>query len=383
MLFVNATIHTMEGRIINNGWLLTNGNKIQALGELQDVPAADDVYDAHGAVLVPGFIDAHTHLGMWEDSLGFEGADGNEATDATTPQLRAIDAINPMDRCFTEAAEAGVTTVVTGPGSANPIGGQMVSMKTSGRRIDDMLIRQPQSVKFAFGENPKSVYQERHEMPTTRMATAAIIRDQLFKAQKYLEKIEKAGRKPDADAPDFDFKCASLIPLLKREVQAHMHAHRADDIFTAIRIAKEFNLDYVIVHGTEGHLITDALSSEGTRVLSGPFLCDRCKPELRNMTPEAPGRLNKAGIETAIITDHQVIPIQYLAMCAGIAVKKGMDYEAALRAITINPARILGIDARVGSLEPGKDADLSVFSTDPLGVAALPDLVLINGERVK
>lgn len=383
MLITNAKIFTMEGRPIENGWLETENGKIKALGEGTAPDITGEKIDAGGGVLMPGIIDAHTHIGMCEDSLNFEGEDTNEDTDPATPQLSAVDAINPLDRCFDDALSAGVTSVVTGPGSANPIGGRLVAMKTYGKRIDKMIIKNPVAVKFALGENPKTCYHENHEMPVTRMATAAIIREQLLKAQKYLEKIEKYEADEDEDEPDFDYKCEALIPLLRREIQAHFHAHRADDIFTAIRIAKQFNLDYVIVHATDGCLIADELAQEKTRVLSGPFLCDRCKPELRNQTPKSPGIMSRAGIETAIITDHPVIPIEYLSLCAALAVKNGMDYEDALRAITINPAKIVGIDNRVGSLAVGKDADFAIFDGDPLLLSSNVTFVSVDGKRVK
>ena len=385
MLIQNARIFTMEGQVIENGWLLTKQDKIASFGDMGDVPAGPDgdIFDAQGGILLPGLIDAHTHLGMWEDGLGFEGDDGNEETDPATPQLSALDAVNPLDRCFDEALAAGVTTVVTGPGSANPVGGQLIAIKTFGRRIDDMVLRAPLAVKFALGENPKGVYHEKDETPVTRMATAAIIRDQLFKAERYRRKLELAADDEEADEPDFDYKCEALLPLLRGEIQAHFHAHRADDIFTAVRIAKEFHLDYVLVHCTEGHLIAQELRGEGARVLSGPFLCDRSKPELRNLTPRSPGLMSAAGIEPALITDHPVIPVQYLTLCAALAVREGMDRMAALRAVTINPARILRLDGRIGSLRPGKDADFAVFDGDPLSLTVHVRLVAVNGRRVK
>lgn len=384
MLIKNAKIFTMEGRPIENGWLLTQNDKIKALGEGGE-PASfgEEIFDAGGGVLLPGLIDAHTHIGMCEDSLDFEGDDTNEDTDPASPQLSAADAINPLDRCFDDALSAGVTTVITGPGSANPVGGRLVAMKTYGRRIDNMLLKNPVAVKFALGENPKNCYHSNHETPVTRMATASIIREQLYKAQKYLEKIESANQDEDIDEPDFDYKCEVLIPLLKKEIQAHFHAHRADDIFTAIRISKQFDLDYVIVHGTDGHIISEELAEDNASVLSGPFLCDRCKPELHNQTPKSVGIMSKAGLQVALITDHPVIPIEYLSLCAGLAVKNGMDYEEALRAITINPARITRLDERVGSLKAGKDADFVIFNGDPLQLFTNVTYVAVNGKRVK
>lgn len=383
MLIIHAHLHTMAGADIADGYLRTEGNQIAELGGMPVEPKpGEEVIDAQGAGLYPGFVDAHTHLGMWEDGLTFEGDDGNEETDPVTPQLRAIDAINPVDRCFQEALHAGVTTVVTGPGSANAIGGQMATVKTYGSCIDHMIVKAPFAIKMALGENPKSVYHGKNQAPSTRMSTAALIREQLYKAKRYQGELERAEKDEDFDMPEFDMKCEALLPALRREIQVHFHAHRADDIFTAVRIAKEFQLDYVVVHGTEAHLIAGGLVETGTRVLSGPFLCDRSKPELRNQTPSTPGILSGAGVPTAIITDHPVIPIQYLPVCAGLAVREGMDYEEALRAITINPAKICGLDHRLGSLEVGKDADLVLFDQDPLTIAAKPKMVIAGGKLV-
>lgn len=380
MLIINAEIHTMAGKTVKNGSIRTKGSVIEAVAEGVLTPEKDEqVIDAKGAGVYPGFVDAHTHLGMWEDALTFEGDDGNEETDPVTPQLRAIDAINPMDRCFSEAVAAGVTSVVTGPGSANPIGGQLAAIKTYGSRIDDMILKAPVAIKMALGENPKTVYHGKNETPSTRMATAALIREELFKAKRYMEDLERARTDKDADPPEFDIKCEALLPALRGETEVHFHAHRADDIFTAIRIAKEFHLNYVIVHGTEGHMITEALKAEHTRVLNGPFFTDRCKPELRNQTPACPGVLSSHGILTAIITDHPVVPIQYLPMCAALAVREGMESEEALKAITINPAKICGLDSRIGSIEKGKDADFSLFRENPLSLTAKPEAVVVNG----
>ena len=384
MRIKNAVLHTMEGIDYENGWLTAENGVITGLGPMGVCPEkpGETWLDLDGAHVYPGFIDAHTHLGMWEDGLGFEGDDGNEETDPLTPQLRAIDALNPMDRCFREALEAGVTTVVTGPGSANPIGGQMAAVKTYGRCIDKMIVKAPLAMKMALGENPKTVYHGKSQAPVTRMATAALIREQLYKAERYLDDTERALAEEDFDPPEYDIKCEALLPLLRREIPAHIHCHRADDIFTAIRIAEEFQLDYVIVHGTEGHLITEELAEKKARVLSGPILCDRSKPELRNLTPACPGKLTEAGIQTALITDHPVIPIQYLPLCAGLAVREGMDPEMALRAITIEPARICGLDDRLGSLAVGKDADFSVFRQNPLTIAAKPEKVFVGGREI-
>lgn len=384
MLIMNARLHTMAGADIENGYLRTEGTTIAELGAMPVTPKpGEEVVDANGAGLYPGFVDAHTHVGMWEDGLTFEGDDGNEETDPVTPQLRAIDAVNPVDRCFREALEAGITTVVTGPGSANAIGGQLAAIKTYGSCIDHMVVKAPVAIKMALGENPKTVYHGKNQAPSTRMSTAALIREQLYKAKRYQEELERAEKDDDFDVPEFDMKCEALLPALRGEIEVHFHAHRADDIYTAVRISKEFQLDYVVIHGTEAHLIAGELAEEGTRVLSGPFLCDRSKPELRNQTPASPGVISAAGVATAIVTDHPVIPIRYLPLCAGLAVREGMDYDEALRAITINPAKICGIDHRVGSLEVGKDADLVLFDQDPLTVAAKPTLVIAGGKQVQ
>lgn len=384
MKLKNAVLHTMEGIDYENGWMTVENGVITGLGPMGICPQqpGEEWLDLDGAHIYPGFIDAHTHLGMWEDGLTFEGDDGNEETDPITPQLRAIDALNPMDRCFREALESGVTTVITGPGSANPIGGQLAAIKTAGRCIDKMIVKAPVAMKMALGENPKTVYHGKNQTPVTRMATAALIREQLRKAERYLDDTERALAEEDFDPPEYDIKCEALLPLLRREIPAHIHCHRADDIFTAIRIAEEFQLDYVIVHGTESHLITEELAEKKARVLSGPILCDRSKPELRNLTPACPGKLTEAGIQTALITDHPVIPIQYLPLCAGLAVREGMDPEMALRAITIEPARICGLDDRLGSLAVGKDADFSVFRQNPLTIAAKPEKVFVGGREI-
>ena len=389
MRLVNARVYTMEetGPLhpIEQGFVDVWEGRIAAVGSMAEAGQAlegDEIFDAHGAWLLPGFIDAHTHLGMWEDGLGFEGDDGNEDTDPATPQLRAIDAVNPLDRCFEEARLAGVTTVVTGPGSANPIGGQLAALKTYGRRVDDMVLKAPIAMKMALGENPKTVYHGKSQAPVTRMATAAIIREQLAGAARYSRDKRRAAEDEEADEPEFDAKYEALLPVVEGELPVHFHAHRADDIFTARRLAREFGLKYAIVHGTEGHLCADLLAEEGVPVLCGPLLCDRSKPELRGLTPANPGIVRRAGAPIALITDHPVIPLQYLGLCAGLAVREGLPWDEAVRALTIGPARILGIDDRVGSIRAGKDADLVLFEGDPLTVSARPLAVFGGGKRL-
>lgn len=375
----------MEGLVIENGFVAARDGKITAVGPMSALPVGADgpVIDAAGGHIVPGFVDAHCHLGMFGNGLGFEADDGNESTDPCTPHLRAIDAVNPLDRYFQEAREGGVTTVLTGPGSANPIAGQFAALKTDGRWVDEMILRAPVSMKFALGENPKSVYNERKETPVTRMATAAIIRENLSKALEYMDKQSKAENDPDMDMPDFDAKLEALVGVLRGELPVHCHAHRADDIATAVRICREFGLRLVVVHGTEGHLISELLARENIPVITGPCLTDRCKPELMNQTIENPALLSRAGVKVAICTDHPETPIQYLPLCAAIAVRAGMDEEEALAAITINPAVIAGLEKRVGSLAVGKDADVVVTSRHPLDWKSRVEAVFIGGKQVK
>lgn len=380
MLIINAEIMTMSDRlgVIKNGYIEIKDKKIASIGNMADAPEADvEVIDAGGRLVTPGLVDAHSHIGMWEDGLTFEGDDGNEDTEPITPHLRAIDGINPLDAAFSEALNAGITTVVTGPGSANPIGGQAAALKTRGRRVDDMIIKAPVGMKIALGENPKTTYNDKSRSPVTRMATASLIREALREALDYKTALEKYGADPEnEDKPDFDIKSEALLPVLRREIPLHAHAHRADDIFTAIRIAREFDLDLILVHCTEGHLIADELAREGFPVLSGPILTDRSKPELKNQTEASAGMMERADIDVSIITDHPETPEKFLPLCAAVAAKYGMSKDGALRAITINPARACGIDDRVGSLEPGKDGDLVIWDGDPLSIEGSPYKVI-------
>ena len=384
MLIINGTVHTMDGPIIKNGYVAVKGSKIAQAGPMEDCPKSweGEVFDAQGGHICPGFIDAHCHLGMFGDALGFESDDGNEETDPCTPHLRAIDGVNPLDRCFTEARAAGVTTVLTGPGSANPVSGQFAALKTDGRWVDAMVVRAPAAMKLALGENPKQVYHDRDETPVTRMATAAIIRENLRKAVEYGEKLDKATRDEDTDPPDYDAKLEALLPVVRGELPVHIHAHRADDIATGVRIAKEFGLRCVIVHGTEGHLIPDLLAREKIPVITGPALGDRSKPELANMTLENPAILWKAGVRFAICTDHPEVPIQYLPLCAALAVKGGLDPEEALAAITVTAARIAGLDGALGSLAPGREADIVVTDRHPLELLGQVRAVFMGGRRI-
>ena len=385
MLIINGTVHTMDGLTIPNGYVAVSGDKIAKVGPMEECPESfeGETFDAGEGHIMPGYVDAHCHLGMFGDSLGFEGDDGNEATDPCTPNLRGIDAINPLDRCFEEARNAGVTTVVTGPGSANPIAGQLAAIKTMGRWVDEMIVKAPVAMKLALGENPKMVYNDRHETPVTRMATAAIIRENLAKAVEYAEKLDRAAADEDEEKPEYDAKLEALVPVVRGELPVHIHAHRADDIATGVRICKEFHLKCVIVHGTEAHLIPRLLEQEGIPVITGPILGDRSKPELANMTPETPAVLTLEGINAAICTDHPEVPIQYLPLCATLAVKSGMTPESALASITSRAAEIAGIADRVGSLTPGKDADIVITSGHPINLLSRVRAVFIEGQRVK
>lgn len=381
ILIRNAHVLPMEGAAYENGYVLVRNGTIAAVGDMSNLPINSEAeeIDAAGGWVMPGLIDIHSHLGLYEDGLGFEGADGNEDTDPVTPHLRVIDGINPMERAFRESLEAGVTAVVVSPGSANPIGGQLAAIKTWGRRIDDMVIVEPVGIKFAFGENPKSVYHDKEETPVTRMATAALIRENLRKAQEYHDRKRKALENEEEDLPDFDAKLESLELLITGKLPAHIHAHRADDIFTALRICKEFGVKPVLVHGTEGHLVADLLAEEGVPVVSGPYMTDRSKPELQNLTEAAPGLLKTAGVPVAITTDHPEIPVKFLRLAAGVAVQAGMDEMDALRAITIDAAKIAGLDHRIGSLVPGKDADVLVLSGYPFDFRSRVQAVLSSG----
>ncbi len=390
LLIKNARLLTMTGKDFENGYITVDEGKITALGgdraeaERLEAAGCTEVIDAKGCYTLPGFIDAHCHVGMWEDGVGFEGDDGNEMTDPVTPHLRAIDAVYHADRAFVEAREGGVTTVVTGPGSANVIGGQFAALKTYGRSVEDMLLKEPVAMKVAFGENPKTVYHEKRQSPMTRMATAAILRESLMKAREYKHMLDDYERDSEEhDKPDYDMKLEALLKVLNGEIPVKAHAHRADDILTALRIAKEFGLKITIEHCTEGHLITDILFEENAYAITGPFMTDRSKIELKNQSVKAPGILSKAGIKTAIMTDHPCTPVQYLPLCAAVAVKEGMDEYEALKAITINAAEITGIEDRVGSLAVGKDADIIIMDGPPLELKSKVLYTIINGQVVK
>ena len=385
-LIKNAHIITMDEkrREFKNGAVVFD-KKIIYVGEDKPFPEydIDEEIDARGLFVTPGLIDAHCHLGMFEDSLGFEGDDGNEDSDPVTPHLRAIDGINPFDRGFEEARNAGVTSVLTGPGSANPIGGQFAAIKTAGICVDDMIIKAPAAMKMALGENPKSIYNEKDAAPVTRMGTMALIRETLMKALRYKSQLDEYNDDGDGDRPEFDMRSEALIPVLNREIPVKIHAHRADDICSAIRIAKEFNIDVTIEHCTDGDAVADILEREKLPVMLGPTLSDRSKPELKNLAFATYKNLSDRGIPVAIITDHPEITVGNLPLCAVMAVKHGMDEGKALAGVTITAAKNCRIADRVGSIEVGKDADMAVFTDLPTRFDAECVMTFIDGIKVK
>jgi imidazolonepropionase-like amidohydrolase len=374
----------IAGQPVDGGTVLVQDGRITAVGTDVAVPDGVRVIDAGGSWVLPGFIEAHGHVGVHEEAEGWAGQDTNEMTEPVTAQVRAIDAINPADLGFRDAIAGGVLAVNVNPGSGNPIGGQTAALKCWGRTVDEMLLRAPSGMKSALGENPKRAYGERNETPSTRLGTAAVIRGALVDAANYLQRLERAQRQPEDERKpvDRDLKLEALGKVLRREIPWRQHCHRADDIATAIRIADEFGYDLVIDHGTEAHLLADILAARGTPVIIGPLLTSRSKVELRNRSMANPGRLARAGVTIAITTDHPVVPIHYLAHQAALAVKEGLDAETALRALTIHPARIAGIDDRLGSIEVGKDADLAIWSGDPLNVLSRVQRALIDGAEV-
>lgn len=389
---INAKIKTMapkggKTRVkdeYEKGVILIDGKTIKEVGSEKEVkiPKGAEIINARGKLVLPGFVDAHSHLGMWEESIGFEGADGNEATDPVTPHLRAIDAIYPLDEGFENARGGGVTSVVTGPGSANVIGGQFVAIKTTGHGVDDMVIKNPIAMKCAFGENPKRVYNSKGTAPTTRMAVAAILRDTLNKAKDYNDR-KKAAKNDPLKKPAFDSKMEAMIPVVEGKLPLKIHAHRCDDILTAIRIAKEFNLKATLDHCTDGSLIAKEVKESGFDAIIGPSFGSKSKLELKNKSFKTAADLYEAGVKIAIMTDCPVHEQGALPLFAGMAVKAGLPREEALRAITINAAEITGIAHRVGSIEPGKDADIVIWGKDPLSVEAKTWKVFIDGEEIK
>ena len=383
LLIKNGYVKPITGADIPCGQVLIDQGKILAVGETIDVPADCPVYDATGCMVTPGLIDAHTHLGVHEEAQRWEGNDTNEYSNPVTPTIRGIDGINPMDEGFANALKGGVTTAVIGPGSANVVGGTFAALKLHGRCVDDMVIKEPVAMKIAFGENPKGAYgQNGRKEPYTRMGVASLLRQLLAKTKKYAEDIA-AAEKDSAKTRLFDPQLEAMLPVIRKEIPLKAHAHKAYDILTALRIAREFDVNITLDHVTEGHLIVEELKRAGKPLLVGPSLGSKTKIELAEKSFATPGILYNAGMEICIITDAPVIPLYYLPLCAGLAIREGLPEDAAWRAITINPAKVAGIDARVGSLEPGKDADIAVFRGNPLrDIQAKAQQVFVGGEPV-
>ena len=379
LLIKNGYVKTMAGSDFENGSILIGDDgKIIAVGENLSAPEGCEVIDAEGRLVTPGCVDAHCHIGLDNEGMGWEGMDYNEYVEPLTPHLRAIDSINPQDEAFSLALQGGVTSACTGPGSANVVGGTFVAIKLSGKRVDNMIIRNPLAMKCAFGENPKRCYgQGLKKSPYTRMGTAALLRELLFKAKDYMT------QKDEGKNPAFDMKLEAMLPVMRGEIPLKAHAHRADDILTSIRIAKEFGLKITLDHCTDGAIIADELAKEGFSAFVGPTLGGKSKIELRNKSFTTPVVLHEAGVPISIITDAPVIPLQYLPMCAGLAVDAGLDEETAWHAITINPAVQTGIGDRVGSLEAGKDADVVIWTANPLTtVGAQAYTTIVDGKIV-
>ena len=395
LAITNGKVLTITQGTFEPGTVLIDNGKIAAVGPDVTIPPGAEVYNAAGKVVMPGLIDAHCHTAIFADGVGWEHADGNEMTDPITPHMRALDAVHPEDIAFKDLIAAGVTTILTGPGSGNLIGGQGICLKTVPKStVDEMILMEPAGMKMALGENPKRVYGDQKKMPSTRMGNAAVLRAALVDAQSYLAKWQryeeelsayqaKAGagdeKAEPPKPPDRDLKLEALGKVLRRELKARVHAHRADDMLTAIRIAEEFGLDLTLEHATEGYKIAPILAAKGIPVTAGPILFSRAKVELREMTPKNPGLMAQAGVKVSIQTD-EMSAVQYLALNAALAVREGMTEEAALQAITINPAEIIGVANRVGSLEPGKDADVVVFSGHPFDYQTVAELVIVDGQ---
>lgn len=377
ILIKNGYVKPMVGADIENGSVLIGDDgKIIAVGENIEAPECAAVIDAEGRLVTPGCVEAHCHIGLDNEAVGWEGRDYNESVDPITPHMRAIDSIYPQDEAFGNALRGGVTTACTGPGSANVVGGSFAVIKLAGNRVDNMIVKHPAAMKCAFGENPKRVYGQSKKSPVTRMATAALLRELLFKSRRYL-----ADKEAGKDV--FDMKLEAMIPVMKGEIPLKAHAHRADDILTSIRIAKEFGVKLTLDHCTDGSVIADELAKEGYPAFVGPSLGNKSKVELINKSFNTPAVLTEAGVEVSIITDAPVIPLQHLPMCAGLAAEAGLGYEDAWRAITVNPARALEISDRVGSLEAGKDGDVVIWTADPItSVGAESYVTVVDGKIV-
>ncbi|MGC5583319.1 amidohydrolase [Ornithinimicrobium sp. W1679] len=380
LAIVGARVVPVSADPVEDGVVLLREGRIEAVGTREQVPVPGDaeVVDAAGGWLLPGLVDAHVHLGVWEEGEGWAGQDTNEMTDPVMAAARAIDAINPREQGFDDALMGGVTTVNVNPGSGNPIGGQAVALKTYGRYVDEMVLRNPAGVKSALGENPKRVYGEQKKTPSTRLGVALVLRTAFEAARSYRARRDAADGKP----VDTDLVSEILVAVLDREIPWRQHCHRADDIATALRLADEFGYELVLDHGTESYLLADVLAERQVPVLYGPLIVSRSKVEVRERSLAAPGILDRAGVPVSIITDHPVVPIEYLITQVALAVREGMGRHAALRAVTLNPARVLGVDDRVGSLDVGKDGDVVLWSGDPLDLQSRVLRTWVDGTEV-
>ena len=379
LTIVHGKIKTMADAEYEDGFLQIEQGKITAIGNMAECPVQKgdtNVINAKGRLVMPGIIEAHCHMGITEEKKGMEGDDCNENVDPITPYLRAVDAINPMDAAFDDALRAGITSAMVGPGSSNVVGGQFVFIKTHGRCIDHMIVKAPAAMKVAFGENPKVNFSGQNVSPATRMAIAAMLRQELFQAKAY----QKKRSQDQNQEKDFRYEC--WLPVLEGKIPLKAHAHRADDILTAIRIAREFGLSLTLDHCSEGHLIAEEIKKSGFPAILGPDMASRNKIEVQNMAFKTAGILHQAGVCIAITTDHPVSMIQFLPICAGLAVKSGLPPEDGLRAITINPAKICNVEDRVGSLEIGKDGDVVIFDGNPMEVFGRALCTIIEGKIV-
>ena len=380
ILIINGRILTMAGPTYDPGCIQITGTIISTIAEKITPSGNESVIDAKGCWVLPGLVESHCHIGITEEKTGLEGDDCNETTEPITPYLKAIDAINPMDAAFHSAIKAGITSVMAGPGSSNVVGGQFAFLKTDGRCLDDMIVLEPAAMKIALGENPKKNYGNNNTMPSTRMAIGAMLRRELLRASQYIEEKRRAQAAGQAFEEDFELEC--WIPVFEKRIPLKAHVHRADDILTAIRIAKQFGLRMTLDHCTEGHLIAESINESGYPAILGPHLASRNKIEVQYMDFKTAGLLYKAGVKIALTTDHPVSLIQYLPLCAGLAAKEGLDQEEALKAITINAAQICNVSARVGSLEIGKDADIAIFDGNPMQTLTRCLVTIINGRVV-
>lgn len=375
LLIQNGLLYTMEEESPFYGDVLIKDGKIEKIAKKITSGSNMEIIDAKGLNVFPGFIDAHSHIGISEEKISVLGDSCNEGTNPITPTMRAIDAINPMDSAFHNALAVGITGVMAGPGSANAIGGQFAFIKTYGRCMDEMIVLAPAAIKIAFGENPITNYGTNGQMPATRMAIASLIREELYKAKQYFAK-------PDKNEQDTEYTMECYRDLFEGKIPLKAHAHRVDDIFTAIRIAKEFGLKLTLDHCTEGHLVAEKIAESGFPAIVGPSLSSRSKYEVRELDFKTPGVLRKAGVTVAITCDHPVVRIQYLPLCAGIAAKEGLGEMGALRAITIDAAKIAGVDKRLGSLKEGKDADIVIYDGNPLEIKGTALFTIVDGKVV-